>query len=142
MGVSDGDLLTEAEKSEVRDILGYGGNIPDGKQNVHTFLFNVATAEDTTKLGFLETTELGNLTNPVRSYKHLSLFAKDIMKKEGLSKFFGANSEIATSTSLSKGGFLVDRAVIQKREIKDATKPRKENKSWFKGKDKKEEEEQ
>ena len=138
---TDGEPLTEQEKEEIKDILGYGGNIPDGKQNVHTFLFNVVTAEDTTKLGNLKEEEIGVTPNPIRSYKHLALFANDIMKKKELGKFFNANSEIVTATSLSRDGFLVDRAVVQKRELKDTTsKPRKENSSWFKSKDKKTEE--
>lgn len=139
--MADEEQLTESEKAEIKDILGYGSNIPDAKQNVHTFLHNVATADDTTKLGYLKEEEIGNMSNPTRSYKHLALFSKDIMKKEGLKDFFLANSEIITSTSLSRGGFLVDRAVVQKRELKDTTKPMKENKSWFKSKDNKEKKE-
>lgn len=135
--MAEDEMLSEAEKSELKELLGYGGNIPDSKQNVHTFLHNVATAEDTTKLGFLNENEIGMMPNPIRSYKHLGQFAKDIMHKPGLSSFFNSNSEIITSTSLSRGGFLVDRAVVQKRELKDTTsKPRAENKGWFK-KDKK-----
>jgi len=135
MTVDDGDLLSDAEKAEVRDILGYGGSLPDGKQNVHTFLFSVATAEDTTRLGYLKEEEIGTMSNPVRAFKHLSLFAKDIMKKEGLSEYFNKNSEIATSTSLSRDGFLIDKAVTQRRILSDGDKkPRKENKSWFKKK--------
>lgn len=129
--------LTDSEKKEIQDLLGYGSNLPDAKQNVHTFLHNVATADDTTKLGFLKDEEIGNMTNPTRAYKHLALFANEIMNKPSLQSYFLANSEIMTSTSLSRQGFLVDRAVVQKRELKDTTmKPRKENSSWFKKKDK------
>lgn len=133
--------LTENEKKELQELLGYGANLPDPKQNVHTFLFNVATADDTTKLGFLKEEEIGMMPNPIRSYKHLKLFANDVMKKPKLANFFGANSEIVTSTSLSRQGFLVDRAVVQKRELKDTTKTLKENKGWFKSKDKNKEQE-
>lgn len=129
--------LSDSEKQEIKDLLGYGSQLPEGKQNVHTFLFNVATAEDTTKLGFLKDEEVGSLGNPVRSFKHLASFSGRIMGKPDLEKYFLGNSEIITSTSLSRQGFLVDRAVIQKRELKDTTsKPRKENPGWFKGKDK------
>ena len=126
--------LSEAEKKEFIDLMGYGSNLPDNKQNVFTFLFNVATAEDTTKLGYLKDEEIGNMPNPTRSYKHLALFSNEIMKKKGLGNFFSKNSEILTSTSLSRDGFLVDRAVVQKRELKDATKQHKENSGWFKKK--------
>lgn len=131
------EQLTPAEKEEIKDILGYGSNIPDSKHNVHTFLHNVATADDTTKLGYLKDDEIGTMSNPVRAFKHLALFCGDVMKKPELKAFWNANSEIMTSTSLSRDGFLVDRAVVQKRELKDTTsKPRKENSSWFKKKDK------
>lgn len=131
--------LTDSEKAEIKELLGYGSNLPDAKQNVHTFLHNVATAEDTTKLGFLKEEEIGMLPNPIRSYKHLQQFARDIMGKQELGSYFGSSSEIVTSTSLSRQGFLVDRAVVQKRELKDTTKAIKENKSWFKKKDDKKE---
>jgi hypothetical protein len=137
--ISEGDVLTDSEKQEIRDVLGYGSNIPDTKQNVHTFLFNVATADDTTKLGNLIESEIGTPSNPIRSFKHLGLFAGEIMNREELAKYFRANSEIVTSTSLSRAGFLVDRAVLQKREMKDATTVRKENKGWFKKKENNEE---
>ena len=61
------EQLTEAEKSEIKDILGYGANTGEGKHNVHTFLTNVVTAKDTTKLGYLKDEEIGNMTNPVRA---------------------------------------------------------------------------
>jgi len=131
------EQLTDQEKELVREIAGYGSSVPEGKHSVHTFLFNVATAEDTTKLGNLTPEELGNLDNPVRAYKALGSFANDIMNKKELSKFFNIQSEIATSTSLSKEGFLVSKATESVRKIADITKkPRKENSSWFKKKDK------
>jgi len=134
------EQLSETEKEELRDILGYGGTVPDGKQSVHTFLHNVATAEDTTKLGNLDTTELGNLDNPIRAYKFMASFANDVMQKPELAKYLRDQSEIVTSTSLSKGALLVRLAVTQKKQIEDISKKeRKESSSWFKKKDKPEE---
>ena len=131
------EQLSEQEKELIKEIAGYGGAAPEGKHNVHTFLFNVATAEDTTKLGNLTPQELGNLDNPVRAYKHLASFANDIMDKPELSKYFGFQSEIATSTSLSKEGFLVSKATESVRKVGDITKkPMKENKGWFSKKEK------
>ena len=44
-------------------------------------------------------------------------------------------SEILTSTSLSKEAKLLELAVVSRREVADVTKkPRKENSSWFKRK--------
>ena len=129
--------LSEEEKQQVKDILGYGSTVPDAKQNVHTFLHNVAIADDTTKLGNLKDEEIGTLENPIRSYKFLALFADKIMKKDGLKEFFNSRSEIGTSTSLSRGGFLTKLAVVTRKELADVSpKERKANKSWFKSKDK------
>ena len=130
------DELTPEEREQIKEYLGYGSSVSSEKHNVHTFLHNVATAEDTTKLGNLSEDELGVMINPVRSFKHLALFSGDIMKKEGLRKFFEANAEIGTSTSLSKGALLVKLAVTQKREVADVTKERKKNAGWFKKKEK------
>jgi len=131
------EQLSEKEKEEVREILGYGGNIPDPKQNVHTFLHNVATADDTTKLGNLREEEIGVLENPIRSFKFLALFSEKVMKKQGLRDFFISRSEIGTSTSLSRGGFLTKLAVVTRKELSDVTpKERKPSSSWFKKKDK------
>ena len=133
--------LTETEIQQYKEIFGYGANVPEGKHNVHTFLHNVVTANDTTKLGVLTNEELGSMSNPIRSFKHLGLFAKTIMKKEGLGDFFNAQSEIGTSTSLSRNGTLVKLAVVQHRKIEDVTKEPKQNKGWFKQKDDKQDQE-
>lgn len=130
--------LSEAERIELAGLMAnYGTSLPEGKQNVHTFLHNVATAKDTTKLGNLLNEEIGSLENPIRAFKFLALFANDVMGKKELGEFFDKRSEIGTSTSLSRGGFLTKLAVIQRRELtsKDiSTTERKENKSWFKSK--------
>lgn len=135
--------LTEEEKQQLQDILGYGSNVNSANQSVHTFLFNVATAKDTTKLGNLKDEEIGKLDNPIRSYKFLSLFAEKIMNKDGLKEFFDQRSEIGTSTSLSRDGFLTKMAVVQRKELADLSpkEKKKENKSWFKSKDKNTQEE-
>lgn len=132
--------LTYAQKEQLREVLGYGSVGSDGSHNIHAFLHNVATAKDTTKLGNLKDEEIGNLENPVRALKFLALFSDRIMRKQGLKDFFIDRSEIGTSTSLSRAGFLTKLAVVQRRELADVTpKERKQNKSWFKPKEKKEE---
>lgn len=132
-GSSEGasEQLSEAEKQEIKELLGYGSNTGEAKHNTHTFLHNVVMAEDTTKLGVLSDEEIGLMSNPVRSWKHLGSFANDIMKKKGLSDFFLSQSEIGTSTSLSRDGTLVKLAVVQHRKIEDVTKTKKKNKGWF-----------
>lgn len=117
------------------------GNAPtqEEKQNVFTFLTNVVTSDDTTKIGYLrddETlNELGLPKLPVRALQSMALISGTIMNNKFFQEYFMAESEIVTKTSLSRDGKLINLSVIQKREIADTTtKPRKQNKSWFKPK--------
>jgi len=123
--------LTPQEREELKELMGYAGPVDSSRQTVHSFLHNVATAKDTTKLGNLREEEIGLLSNPVRSFKHLALFSRKIMKSDELADFFDNSSEIGTSTSLSRDGFLTKLAVVTRKELADVTKPRKENKGWF-----------
>jgi len=112
-----------------------GGFAPTGeeKQNVHTFLHNVATADDTTKIANLNEEELGKPKLPLRTHKDLELFCREIMNQKEFADYFQKKGEILTATSLSKDAKLIDLAVIQRREIGSVErKPIKENKGWFK----------
>lgn len=104
---------------------------PDEKQNAFTFLNNIAIAKDTTKVGFLREEELGMPILPVRSDKSLALWSGQVMENPFFEDFFKRESEDTTSTSLSREGFLAKLAVLQKREIADLTKPKKQNRGWF-----------
>jgi len=104
------------------------------RQNVHTFLHNVAIAPDTTKVAFLGEEELGTPKLPLRTYKELELFCKEIMNQPDFADYFKKKGEILTATSLSKDAKLIELAVVQRREVGDITKPMKENKGWFKKK--------
>jgi len=109
---------------------------PDERQNVHSFLHNVAIAKDTTKTGFLSIEELGMPRLPLRTYKELALFCNEVADMSYFSDYLKAKGEILTSTSLSKEAKLLTSAIstVQKREMADTTKPRKQNRSWFKPK--------
>jgi len=126
------EKLTEEEEKQLKEYL--GAAIPEEKYNVHSFLYKVATADDTTKLGNLKVEELGMPKYTLRTYKELALIAETIMDNPFLKEYFNKKSEILTSTSLSKDAKLINLAVVQKRQIEDVTPPRKENKGWFKPK--------
>lgn len=117
-----------------------GKATPDEKHNVHSFLHNVATAPDTTKVGYLGEEELGNMPQTVRSSKELALISNKIMANDFFKDYFEKEAEISTSTSLSKNAKLINLAVVQKRELADTTKKRKINRSWFKKKQPEQEE--
>ena len=105
---------------------------PEEKQNVHTFLSNVAIAKDTTKTANLSIEELGIPVLPVRTYQELSLFCSEVANMDYFSDYLKKKGEIINATSLSKEAKLISLAVLQKREVADVSKPRKSNKGWFK----------
>lgn len=133
--------LSPAEKEALFNYVSQGGApAPEEKYNVHLFLHRVATADDTTKVGFLGDAEVGMPKYPTRALKNLSLIASDIIGNKAISNFFLKESENVTSTSLSKQGFLVKQATTQTRNIADVSKLKKPNKGWFSKKEDKEEE--
>ena len=119
--MAETEELTIQEKEELAKILS-GAPVPDEKHSVFTFLDNVAKSKDTTKSGFLMDEEIGNLRNPIRAYKEAALFADAVMHNKELSKYFNAESEIVTSTSLSRNAMLLRLAITQQKQIADVTK--------------------
>ena len=132
--------LTESDVKEIQKFLESTNSPPtyEEKYNVHTFLHRVATADDTTKVGFLKEEEVGIPRYSVRSLKEFALICETIMGNDIFKEYFEKQSEIITASSLSREGFLVKQATTQTRQIADITKTKKENKSWFKKKDDKE----
>jgi len=128
--------ITENEIAErLASLVGTTPNAEE-RQNVHTFLHNVATAKDTSKTGNLAIEELGNPILPLRTYKELELFCRDVANMDWYANYFKKKGEILTATSLSRDAKLITLAIssLQKRELADVTKPKKENKGWFKPK--------
>ncbi|KKN56544.1 hypothetical protein LCGC14_0571220 [marine sediment metagenome] len=129
------DMSVEEAERLLGESFGGIAPVPDEKHNVHTFLHSVATSDDTTKTGYLSEEEVGIAKLPVRTYKELSLFCKEIGNMDYMSDYFNKKAEILTATSLSKGGFLTQLAVMMRRESTNLLKaPMKENKGWFKKK--------
>ena len=126
------DVLADDEAREaIKDMIGFAPQ-PEEKHNVHVFLNKVAESRDTTKVGFLKDEEVGFPQHPVRMYKGLALHAGMIMDNPDLAEYFHGESEVITAPSLSREGFLVKQATVTRRQIEDVTKPKKENKGWFK----------
>lgn len=126
--------LNDAELKELASYLAASGSTPqqEEKYNVHLFLHRVATADDTTKVGNLGETELGNPKYPERTLKELALISNELIENDALADYFAKEAEILTSTSLSKEGFLVRQATTTTRQIADVTKKKMtSNKGWF-----------
>ena len=135
-GISDDEIIRR-----IAEATSGTAGVLDEKHNVHKFLFSVATSDDTTKTGYLrddkDLNEIGIPKYPIRAYKSLALISEKIMNNDYFKNYFEAESEIITSTSLSRQGKLINLAVLQKREVADTTKfSRTPVKSWFKKKTK------
>ena len=124
--------MTELSEQDAQDII---RSFSESKQNLHSFLTNIIKSPDTIKTGNLEQDELGKSKLPVRTYKELELFSKDVAYQSDWADYFKSMAEIQTSTSLSKNAKLLDVAVTLKKEVADRTPTRKENKGWFKKKE-------
>jgi len=107
----------------------------EDKQSVHTFLFNVATAEDTRKIGNLRNdkdfNELGTPSHNVRGSFELARISDLIMENEVFTEWFSKEAENTLATSLSNEGFLVKQATVQTKNVADVTPRRKINSGWF-----------
>lgn len=127
-------MTTDFTEEELRSLTGIAP-VGEEKQNVHTFLHNVAVAKDTTKTGNLSEQETGTPKLPLRTHKELELFCRDIMNQKEFADYFKKKAEILTSTSLSKDAKLISLAVVQERKISSIAGVRKKNKGWFTPKD-------
>src|SRR3990167_2188617 len=107
----------------------------ESSANIPAFFTNVVKSDDTTKTGNLTIDELGMPKLPLRTFKELSVFCKDIAGEKEFSEYFSKMGEIQTATSLSKEGFLMRLVVTQKKELADVTPQRKVNRGWFKKKE-------
>ena len=130
--------MNEEEIGKLARFLAESGSAPtpEDKYNVHLFLHRVATADDTTKVGNLDETELGKPLFSVRALKDMALISRDLIGNAELQKSYNDEAEIITATSLSKEGFLVKQATTTTRQIADVTKKKSaQNKGWFKKKE-------
>lgn len=126
----DNPQMSEDELMKMAQLMGATPQ-PEDKQNQFTFINNVATTLDTTRVGNVSEVELGNPKYPIRSLKNLALICDKIMENDVYRDYFLAESEIVTSTSLSKEGFLVNKSNTTTRQIGDITKRRRPNRGWF-----------
>lgn len=128
--------LTPRERQELHDFVHEQGSpTPEERANVHAFINKVANSKDTTKTGYLESEEIGTPNNPIRTIKELGLISDKLMHNVVFKDFFNAQSEIITSTSLSKNAKLIELAVISRRQLEDITKPKQKPKGFFKKND-------
>ena len=86
------------------------------KDDLFSLFWKMVNKADSSKIGNLSKQELGMLNLPVRDCQKIALLATTLGHK-GFAKFFLAQAEIISSTSLSKGGFL-PQIVVTSRRVK------------------------
>jgi len=139
--MSEGEAELSDEEAIMKIAAAMKDNAPtmEDKQSVHTFLFNVATAESTTKVGNLrddrEINELGVPFHTIRGSFEMARISELIMGNSFFKKWFQTEAEEILATSLSREGFLIKQATTQTKQVADVTKRRKVNKNWFKSKE-------
>jgi hypothetical protein len=101
------------------------------KANVHTFLTKVIREKDNTKIGNVTEPELGQPSHTIRMYKELEAFC-NTCDMPYFADYFKSLANVTLGTGLSKEGFLLQLAVIQKRELTTGGKKTlKQNRGWF-----------
>ncbi len=86
------------------------------KDDLFSLFWKMVNKADSSKIANLSKQELGMLSLPVRDCQKIALLANTLGHK-GFAKFFLAQAEIISSTSLSKGGFL-PQIVVTSRRVK------------------------
>jgi hypothetical protein len=108
----------------------------EDKQSVHTFLFNVVTAENSIKVGNLrddkDYNELGFPNWTVRGCLDMARVSGKVMDNKMFEEYFLIGAEDTLASSLSRNGFLVKQATTQTKQVADVTRRRKINSGWFK----------
>lgn len=107
----------------------YGSPEPERKDNIFKFFREILSIPDTTRVGNLKDTELGQSRLGVRHYLEASIYAD----AEGLgtvARYLRQKAGIITSTSMSRKGFWSKLFVTQIKKEQKVT-PKEPKKGWF-----------
>jgi hypothetical protein len=118
------EKLTTEEEEELFEAL--GGGYPKKQESVGIFNFfnKILRAKDTTKGAYLSEEEV----RAVRIFQSTALYA-DKMGLGEVAKYLENEAEIILGSSLSKGGFLIESAISQRRKLEASTKQEKKKKN-------------
>ncbi len=122
------DLMSEDQMEDIEDDItmeamekqqDWGEDLTpayEKKDDLFSLFWKMVNKADSSKIANLSKSELGMLNLPVRDCQKIALLATTLGHK-GFAKFFLAQAEIISSTSLSKGGFL-PQIVVTSRRVK------------------------
>jgi len=129
LGSEEEELARLEEEIKKLDNLDYGSPSPERKENIFKFFREILTQKDTTRIGNLSNTELGQARLGVRHYLELSKYA-EVEGLDTVADYLKAKAGIITSTSMSRKGFWSKLFVTQiKKEQKEV--PKEQKKGWF-----------
>jgi hypothetical protein len=121
------------------EVKAYGEEIArqfsETKSNIHSFFTKVIQNPETIRIGNVTEEELGKPHIPIRTFKELELFSKDVCNDTSWADYFNKMAEIQTETSLSKEGLLLKLSVTQTKQLADVTPKKRKNSGWFKKKE-------
>ena len=115
--------LTPLELEELQKLM---GNFPTPAEKFGIFHFfnQVLKREDSIKVSNLDKQEIAS----VRGLRSIALFA-DIMGLDKVNTYIKDEAEVILGSALSKKGFLIEKAITQKKELSSGSK--KKESRWF-----------
>ena len=121
----------DLENKEESDLFG-NFLVSKEKDSIFTFFKHLIGITDTSRVGNIDPkSELGMLQFSVRTNQYLKLVG-EVCGDDDFSKFWGSQSEIITSTSMAKKGWLPELVVSQKRFASRTVRPiRTESKGFL-----------
>lgn len=106
---------------------------PKEKDSIFTFFKHLVGIKDTTRVSNIDPSrELGMLQFSIRTNQYLGLVG-DICGDEEFAEFWRAQSQIITSTAMSKKGWLTELPVSQKRFASRTVRPIRTESKGFMG---------
>jgi hypothetical protein len=134
------DLMDQQELSEEQQEVQDSQSIADipyknKPESLYTLFQKVWRSPDSSKLGNLNSGEMGRLTISVRDCQHLAMLS-NYLHHARFAAYFKGYSEIILSTSMSRKGWFVELFVSQKKftSRSSAVQPQVQKKSWIFGK--------
>ena len=129
LGSEEEEIARIEEEIKKLDNIDYGSPTPEKKEGIFRFFREILFLKDTTRIGNLLNTELGQARLGVRHYLELGAYA-EVEGLDTVAKYLRGKAEIITSTSMSRKGFWAKLFVTNiKREQKEA--PKEQKKGWF-----------
>lgn len=127
--------VTKEEEEELAKFLSEfpkqrGYPVPEEKHGVFHFLTEALRTTDSSKVGNIDKEEVA----VIRNLKEGSIFFS-MLGSSYVASWLQAWSEMILATSDSKGGFMIEAAITQKKDVKLGAKKEKKRSRWLQQKE-------